>query len=171
MQTYTHAAIGAALGAAFFPGDYVAEAALVTASVAPDLVMVPAFLVDKLAGRKPLEYQTEELMVLKEMSHSVVLWSGFLALVWLFGLIAPLYAFALGGLAHVVVDVFTHGSGPKENRPFWETDLAFMWPLPLDLRPLGLWEYRKDAGDLTPKAFELFVLIASLFLATLLWLR
>ena len=79
-------------------------------------------------------------------------------------------AFMLGGCTHSIVDVFTHGTGPKEKRPFWDTDLKFMWPFRLDLRPLGLWEYRYDHGVLTPKPFELLVLIACAAYIALKWL-
>jgi membrane-bound metal-dependent hydrolase YbcI (DUF457 family) len=164
MQTYTHMAMGAVLGTAFSPGNHIAEAVCVIASAVPDLTMVPQYALDMLAKRQPMTKQSSGLMIAKEIGHSLPLW--FLIFILTIFFVSPMQSIALagvlGGLAHIIVDVLTHGTGSKSSRPYWDTDTKFMWPTQYDLRPLGLWEYRIDYGVLRPKPFELFVLFACL---------
>ena len=164
MQPYTHLAIGAAVAEVFFPGQYPAEAACVIASVAPDFTMVPQYGFDLLAGRTPMIQQSSRLMLVKEIGHSLPLWAllGILSMFLTPPLQPIVLAAGIGGLIHCIVDVFTHGTGPKEKRPFWDTDVKFMWPTRIDLRPLGLWEYRTGYGVRMPKPFEALVLICCL---------
>jgi membrane-bound metal-dependent hydrolase YbcI (DUF457 family) len=161
VQTYTHVAIGVAAAEVCFPGNRMAEAVCIIASAVPDLTMVPQYGFDLLAGRQPMTQQSSRLMLAKEIGHSLPLW----ALLGLIGTFLPLalglvvLASAAGGFLHIVVDILTHGTGPKENRPYWNTDTKFMWPTPYDLRPFGVWEYRIDYGTLRPKPFEACVLL------------
>lgn len=170
MQTYTHLVIGGALGAWLFPNSWSAQAACVGAAVLPDLVMIPVFLKDKLAGRQPMQNQSSALMVLKEIGHSLLLWLGLLICSWGWYEVSDtqlslwLLAAAVSGVSHVAIDIFTHGRGPKPARPYWETDLKFLWPTKIDLRPMGLWEYRYGHGILRPKPFEAVVLVLALAL-------
>ncbi len=159
MQTYTHVLMGGVIAAVFFRDNTIAQAGCVIASAAPDLTMVPQYLIDLAQKRQPMTQQSKRLMLFKEIGHSLPIWL-FLTIL---GLVLPspaILAFGLGGLTHSIVDILTHGTGSKENRPYWDTDLKFMWPTPLDLRPLGLWEYRIGPGVLRPKKFELFTDIA-----------
>lgn len=163
MQTYTHAIVGLALGVTFFRNNPVAQLACAATAMVPDLVMVPQFINDRLAGREPLKIQSKFLLFLKEVGHSLVVWAALAALVLWFvppELKAIGLAITLGGFSHGFIDVFTHGSGPKETRPYWDTDLTFVWPLPFDLRPCGIWEYRHTPPDLVPKLFEMIVILA-----------
>jgi membrane-bound metal-dependent hydrolase YbcI (DUF457 family) len=159
MQTYTHAWIGGAVGVILFPNNIAGQIACVAGSILPDVVMIPQFLWDKVNGRQPLKTQSSFLMSLKEIAHSLPIWS-ILTIVGatILSTYDILFAIGVGGLLHVFIDIITHGTGPKENRPYWDTDVKFMWPTRTDLRPLGLWEYRYGHGVLAPKPFEFFVL-------------
>jgi|GEM_PF-5479335 hypothetical protein len=178
MQTYTHLAVGTAIGgllAVYFPHQPLVPTACIIASIGPDLVMAPPYILAKLAHKPPLAEQGKFLMALKEMEHSLLLCMllgvgiRFLPEGWKFWQVIG-YAFVWGWLSHIVIDIFTHGAGPKENRPYWETDLMFMWPLPIDLRPLGLWEYRYGTGILwPPKPFEAIVLGLATGVAIVAW--
>ena len=163
MQTYTHAAIGAAVGAMLFPNNFVLQGACAAGAMAPDLVMVPQYLIDVAAGRKPMTVQSKRFILIKELSHSLPLWAITAAVCMLLAVqlwpgffTAILWAGAVGGLSHLPIDVLTHTS-PR----FAKEDLGMLWPFKTRLQ-VGGWDYRKDYGNLTPKPFEVFVLVASL---------
>ncbi len=165
--------MSAALGAALFTDNYLAQAVCVAASVIPDFALIPQYVSDRRAGRKPLVHQSRMTILLREIGHSIPLWVSLGVLFHLFlpqDLRAVGDALALGGLGHALVDVFTHGTGPKETRPYWETDIKSMWPFPIDLRPLGIWEYRIDQGSVWTKPQEASLLYGALMTAVALWI-
>ena len=173
MQTYTHAAVGGVLGITLFPDKPLAQAVCIITSMVPDLVMVPQFIFDRLAGREALKVQSKRMMLMKEIGHSLVVWIvlGTIGIMVLPLALQPIgLAATLGGFFHGFVDVFTHGKGPQEQRPFWDTDLTSMWPLPVDLRPWGIWEYRHTPPDLVPKPPEVVVLLACAAFIAYQWL-
>jgi hypothetical protein len=159
MQTYTHVLMGGVIAAIFFRDNTLAQVGCIVASAVPDLTMVPQYLKDLVAKRQPMTQQSDKLILWKEIGHSFLLW--FLLTVLGATLLAKfgptLLATALGGLTHTIVDILTHGTGPRENRPYWDTDVKFMWPTSMDLRPLGVWEYRIAHGVLRPKPVEAMV--------------
>jgi hypothetical protein len=162
MQTYTHAALGAALGAALFPDNLALQGACAVGAMIPDLVMVPQYLIDVANGRKPMTAQSMRFIMMKELSHSIPLWTvatlGTFMATWLWPshLASIVWASAIGGLSHLPIDVLTHTS-PR----FAKDDLGMLWPFKTRIRING-WDYRKDYGDLTPKPFEMIILIVSL---------
>ena len=169
MQTYSHAAIGAALGALVFPDNASAQATCIAASVAVDFPMAYQYAQDNFHSRQPLMHPSCGVLEVNEASHSLPLW----LLLGLCSLFLPdMFKWtAIGGMAHVIIDVLTHGKGKREQRPFWLTDVTFMWPLPLDLRLLGVWEYRYGHGILRPKPLELLVLLISAATTLCLWFQ
>ena len=159
VQTYTHVVVGVALGTTLFHDNYPAQVACIISSVAPDVPAASQFLFDLLHGRKPLEHQGNKLMLLQEISHSLPLWILLLLLTWLLNFSWQVigYALAVGGIGHILIDVFTHGKGSKEKRKF--TGLTFIWPLQFDLRTFGVWEYRIYPGILRPKLPEVILIL------------
>ena len=164
MQTFTHAVVGVALGSLLFPESPVLTACLVFGSVAPDLVLVPEFIIDKLAGRVPF---SGELGFMRKFflkpSHSMVLWS---LLVWLGWIISqPLWVLAIGGVLHLFIDLCSHGD-PEMNR----RDPPYLWPITKQKLHVGNWEYRIAVGQLWPvKPFEAFVIFVSVLVLTFKW--
>jgi membrane-bound metal-dependent hydrolase YbcI (DUF457 family) len=161
VQTYTHGVIGVALGLLIFPQQPLAQLAFAVGAMTPDVVMIPAFALDRLKGRQALVAQGPLLRLAKNLSHSVLLWALLLAFVWYARSVVPLWAaqmfipFALGGLSHMAVDVFTHGDA-RLNRQ----DSLYFWPLQSRPFNIGTWDYRYDHGVLWPlKPFELGVFI------------
>lgn len=128
MQTYSHLILGATIAAWCGKGLDV-QASCAFGSIVPDMVMVPAFILDKLKGRTPLKELTPRLIALIEASHSLFLWFGALVLC----IFAPqvLWWLALGGFLHVCVDLFSH------NDPKFSMKCGFLWPLPFRLRGIG----------------------------------
>ncbi len=164
VQTLTHLAIGAAIGAVAFPHQPIVQLACVAASVGPDVVMMPLFALDKLQGRQPLTRQGPIVLTLKELSHSVFL-CGACGLIGTLLMLPIVTAFALGWLVHIVIDILTHAD-PKFQAV---GDPNYIWPLG-SLRRFGVWEYRIATGQLWPlKPFELLVLIAACGIAVLGW--
>ncbi len=128
-------------------------------AIAPDMVMVPMFLRDKLQGRQPMTQQGRLIMATKEISHSLPVWLSLLCIAsWMKGgmlqdvLILFLTAGILGG---ILPDIPTH----SEER-YRDTDCTFLYPLgPMAKIILGTdtlrwmsakWEYRIDFGILWP---------------------
>ncbi len=157
MQTLTHVFIGAALGVTVFPNDHWAQLACAVGAGAPDGTMVPQFIYDKIRGRKALEDMPWFVKILGEITHSFVI----LAIVCALGrtyvsaedlplsVVYAFWAFCLGWLSHIVIDIFTHGDA--EKFPF---DYSHLWPLPWPIR-VTWWDYRYDSGKLWPlKPFE-----------------
>lgn len=145
----------------------------IAGAIAPDLVMVPMFLMDKVRGKQPMTKQGPDIMALKELSHSIPVWLLAMLLVIIIfphGILAQLgFVFTLSGLfGGVLPDIPTH----SEER-FKETDCTFLYPANSFFKhTLGIdrirwpnenWEYRYDHGILWPlKPFELwfnFILI------------
>ena len=148
MQTYSHALFGACLGAYFFPQDHLSQAACVFGSVLPDVVQIPAYIVDRLRGMKPLLNVSDTIVLLKNITHSIVLWSA--GLLAVFTVEEPfVLGFVLGGLTHALTDALTHCD------PKYQHDAGFLWPSSTDLsRYTGIWDYRIDHGVLRPKLPE-----------------
>lgn len=125
-------------------------------SVLPDLVMGYTFFTDKIAGRRPLEYQPGWLLVAKEITHNLLIWGPIVFLSWYCNHSLLLF-FGLSGLLHTIIDVLTHG---KKDSPHNKNDCKYTAPI-YDLKKLNLaiWEYRIEIGSLKPKPFELGVCI------------
>lgn len=135
-------------------------------AVAPDVVMVPMFIWDKVKGRQPMTNEGPITYVLKELSHSLPLWIALFLFAWLTlpeGVLRDLsLVFVVCGLfAGVLPDIPTH----SEER-FRRTDCTFLYPLNDVFKklfgfsalrwPNEKWEYRFDHGVLWPlKPWEL----------------
>lgn len=173
MQTYTHLVVGLVAGKILFPHNLYAQTACVFGSVLPDLVMVPKFALDKIRGKEPMAEQSDALMTVKEISHSLPLWV-YVALFgsgYGMGVISQfILAFSLGGILHIFADVLTH-----RDLQYRKYDLSCMWPmnicLNLTLYGFAPWEYRKANGDLTPKIGEGIILAILIITYTFLWIR
>ncbi len=167
MQTYTHLAMGAALGLGLCPDQPLATVAFMVGSVAPDLSMVPAFIWDKLHGRQPLAVQTPMTMFLKNIGHHVGVWGIIAATASIVptSLAAVVLAFGLGGLIHIFVDM------PSHNNPkFADTDASYLWPAKNPR--FGSWDYRRGHGVLWPPKWpEGLVLIVSVLATAFLALN
>lgn len=163
MQTYTHIPIGALTGAVAFPGQPLAQVVCIVAAILPDVVMIPTFVLDRIAGRQPLVAQPLWLLWIKEISHSLILSFAVLSVGLL--LYEPLIlALGLGWLSHVLVDIFTHGD-PR----FQSADPHYAWPLG-SLRKLGRWDYRIKTGALWPvKPLEMLVFYVTTVGTLLVW--
>ena len=150
---HTHLVVGACIGALVFDHNYAAVVACTTGAVAPDTVMIPPFIVDKLRGWQPLAQQGPLLLLLKNLSHSVPLWMILCIVGWY---THPLiFALAIGGLSHPLIDMFTHGN-PELN----EQDSRYFWPVQKNPWNIGTWDYRYRPGDLWPiKPLEKIVLV------------
>ena len=164
MRTYTHAVLGAALGAALFPDNSFFQGSFAVGAMIPDLVMVPQYLIDVAVGRKPMTAQSRRFIMMKELSHSIPLWTiatlGMFITTWLWPsfLASSVWAITIGGLSHLPVDILTHTSPG-----FAKDDLGMLWPFKTRLRING-WDYRKDYGDLTPKTFEAIIDILAILI-------
>lgn len=169
MQTYTHLAMGTALGLGLCPDQPLAIAALMVGSIAPDLSMVPAFMWDKLHGRQPLAVQTAMTMFLKNIGHNVAIWGMAVAAGTLMpaSIFAIFLAFGLGGMIHILLDMFSHND-PK----FRETEAKYLWPITNEHIGIGSWDYRRGAGILWPPKWpEELVLIVSVLVTAFLVLN
>lgn len=159
VQTYTHLLIGGAIGAVWFREDPAAQASLVIGSCAPDLVMVPSFLLDKVRGRVPLKEQGPAVIAMKKASHSIPLSLFF----WLFPwpLQQSLGIFFAAVFLHACIDELTHGIGAAKI-----CDESCFWPFTLEFEGLrqkiGIWEYRYGPGVLRPKPLEAFICLVLL---------
>lgn len=163
MQTYTHASIGALIGLAYFPHQPVAQLLCIGAAVAPDIVMMPTFLLDRMPGRQALTNQPRWLLATKELSHSLPLSAGML-LIGLHRNWPLLIAIGIGWLSHVIIDMLTHG-----NPCFQENDPHYIWPFG-SLRKIGVWDYRIQTGQLWPvRPFELIILVSTSMVAVILF--
>lgn len=143
MQTYTHLVAGAALGSLIFPDAPLGVGLCAVGGVVPDLIMVPNFVSDTLQGKVPLAHQPRWLRVGKEISHSTFFWTILLwAGRWFNN--PMLMALALGGVSHVVIDMYTHGDLALNQK-----DHHILWPLPSP-HSIGSWDYRYRTGALWP---------------------
>ena len=168
MQTYTHLLIGLVTGKALFPDNIWVQGACATGAILPDLVMVPKFALDRIRGKKPMTQQSDRLMAIKEMSHSLPLWVA-IGLIGLFPLgmmQSHVLAFSLGGVSHIATDILSH-----RDYQYRKYDLTYMWPLPFSLYGFAPWEYRKGHGDLSPKPLEAVVIFILVVAYSLLWLK
>lgn len=179
MQTYTHLGIGAFVGAWVAPGDYVAQFACMVGAVAPDLILVPKFILDKLAGKQPFEEQSDSLLLAKEITNSIPMFSlvfAFLFLIeichswlvlffseWILLGASWSFAFILNYLIHLCIDLPTHC-----GKEYKDTDPSFFWPFKVEL-DLGIWEYRYGPGVLKPKPFEALVFALTVLATAVLW--
>jgi hypothetical protein len=158
MQTYTHAAIGILAGVIIFPHDYFRQSVCAIGAIAPDVILVPKFIFDKLSGKQVLAKQSKRLLVAKEIVNSIPL---FLMLYLGWFLLAKITAwyelltmsFLFNYLVHLFIDAFTHG-----DKKYYDSDPTFLWPWKKRLA-IASWEYRYDFGVLRPKPFELILLI------------
>ncbi len=161
MHTYSHFVIGTVAGKMLFPNSVAAQIVLVTASVLPDLVMVPQFLMDKVRHKQPLAEQSKGLLFAKSASHSIPLWFTIALLpallpflsttptqeqLWFQGVVL---AFLIGWLLHLIIDCFTHN-----GKEYSDTETGCFWPSPIRPQILGMWEYRYGPGILQPKPLE-----------------
>jgi len=134
----------------------------IVGSVAPDLVMVPSFFLDRLAGKQALAQQGRVLRLMKNLSHSFVLWGLVVAIDLHLWQSLPAYlatavlALGVGGVSHMTIDLFTHG-----NNRLNQMDALYLWPLQRQPFNIGSWDYRYDHGVLKPKPLERMVLIVA----------
>ncbi|MBX4192520.1 metal-dependent hydrolase [Candidatus Parcubacteria bacterium] len=156
MQTYTHGAIGLFLGTLLSRNPLV-QAACAMGAMAPDGFTALKWVWDWIGDKPPLEKQGRLLQFGKHVAHNALLW---LALLYVsFVIVDPppstlLYVFALGGLSHLVVDLFTHG-----DPQFQADDCYYFWPAQYRPWNIGRWDYRITTGSLWPlKTFELVTL-------------
>jgi hypothetical protein len=149
-------------------------------AIAPDMVMVPMFLRDKLQGRQPMTSTGPIMMAIKEISHSIPVWLLLLMIALYFvNNSAPRDMFMLfitaGLVGGVIPDIPTH----SEER-FRETDCTFLYPFgPLTRVLIGTetlrwksnrWEYRIDHGVLWPlKTWEKYFNYIMLVMIGILW--
>lgn len=139
----------------------------IVGAVAPDLVMVPMFVMDKIRGRQPMTEQGPVIMALKELSHSIPIWSMML-FVTLF-IPRSIYSqvmsmFMVSGLlGGILPDIPTHS-----EEKYKDTDCTFLYPFNGFFKwmrgvdrirwPNDTWEYRYGHGVLWPlKPFELWI--------------
>jgi len=162
VQTYTHCSIGAVIGALGFAHEPLSQAACVVGAVAPDLVIAFQYAVDVLRSRPPLVNQPRWMIVMKEASHSLLLWGAVL----LFFRQGVAHAFCVGVVSHILIDGLTH-----KGVQFTQYDSSLLWPFTRYRlgRLIGLWEYRYGVGVLSPKPFERVVLIISTLVAVKLF--
>ncbi len=159
VQTYTHLLLGVAGGIALFPDSRVEQIAFTVGSVLADTEAARIMIIDVLKKRAPFAQQSEFSKGIVEWWHSLLLWVA----ITVTALVVPsngLLPFALGGIIHVVIDIFTHSGEGK-----YESDPTFLYPLRWRLN-LCIWEYRYDHGVLMPKPFEALVcslMIGSIF--------
>jgi hypothetical protein len=162
LQTYTHLLIGACVGALTHPGELIPTVACAFGATLPDVVQVPRYMLDKLAGRQPLAEVSPRIRALKNAAHSILVWFALLVGAWFLAW-PSLVGLCLGGLTHPIIDALTH-KDPK----YWKNDAGFLWPLPVRLaRYTGVWDYRIDHGVLRPKPPE--AVVCALALAVLSW--
>lgn len=178
MQTYTHLAIGAALGTLAYRNDPLAQLCCVIGAGGSDVGFALEFAAHKFKGLAPMKQKRPRwLREIGEAAHSLPLWFAVLVAIWFSAdtrLFVLALAFEVGWISHIVVDVLTHGGG-KDGKKFSETDVTFMWPLNhiserADLRPLAIAEYRIDHGVLWPlKPFEQNTLLACVAVTSAVW--
>ncbi len=164
MQTYTHLAIGSALGVALFPHDVPLQVLCVTGSIVPDLVMIPSYVMDRFAGRNPLEKRPKWMRIPLEVSHSVFMWIGLLII----GTTWPaVFSVGLGGFVHVLIDIATHADSRIGKNDPW-----YAWPF-FNLQTAGFWDYRWSTQTKLwpPKPFEALVLFVAITTTLILWLQ
>jgi hypothetical protein len=168
LQTYTHLAMGAAVGAALFPHEPLVQAACLAGAVIPDAPMITLFGLDKLSGRPPMAYQSPIWILAKNLCQDLILWVLIGLVGWLYrydGILGSvLIALGVNGAIHVVVDRYSHGD-PK----FQENDGSYLWPFATWHRT-G-WDYRIRIGQLWPtKRAEAFVIAACVLVTVLGWI-
>lgn len=168
MQTYTHFAIGSLMAVACYPDNLWGQAAVVAGSVASDFVPAVKYALDKSRDIRPFSHESKRLMILTEISHSLLIW---LFLGWLAQAVCPwllakllVNAFWLGGLSHLAIDALTHADNKN-----WT--VGMLWPIPGHLPGwIGIWEYRYGNGILRPKPPEAAIFSLSILAALWLWL-
>lgn len=164
MQTYTHMLAGAFIGASFFEGNLLAQAACAIGAVLPDVVQVPKYVLDLVQGRQPLAKVSPRIIRLKNAAHSIVIWVILFALALATG-VPTIIALAAGGLSHPLIDCLTHS-----DEKYRHVEAGFLWPFPLKLAQYtGIWDYRIDHGVLRPKPLEAVVDIVLVIGTVVMW--
>ncbi|MBU3901028.1 hypothetical protein KKF25_00025 [Patescibacteria group bacterium] len=126
-------AVGLAASQLLFPGNNVAQATMVAATVVPDVPAAIQFALDVLKKKRPLVEQSKRFVMVQEVVHSLI--------VWLAVLMLPFPVFC-GVYSHLFLDFISHS-----GKEFEKTDPGMLWPIPVKLR--GLFEYRTaGAGGL-----------------------
>ena len=167
MQPYTHFVIGGALGACLFPNEQILQLSCAVGGVIPDLAAAPQYAIDLIAGRKPMTKQSDRLILLKEISHSLPIWILAVIIIIVSKSIWPDFIYQMimvamiGWFSHIPVDAISHN-----NPKFAKEDLTLMWPLGMKMH-IGNWDYRYDYGVLKPKPFELFLCVALIILVAI----
>jgi membrane-bound metal-dependent hydrolase YbcI (DUF457 family) len=149
----THALAGIALAVAS-TDNLLMGAALTAGAVAPDSVTFFTLFLKKSPDGKSFANGIPKWLRLGiEASHNLFVWTTLILMSWTFsdwfdGWLGLLVAFSIGGLLHVIIDVFTHG-----GKEFFKTDCKYAWPI-ADLRSLGFCEYRRRHGEVWPIHFR-----------------
>ena len=174
MQTYTHLAVGAAIGATLFPHDYVAQAGCIVGAASSDVAFALEYASDRIKGLKPFASRPWVIREIGEAAHSVPVLLFFVATVAMDQNSVPhdiasfLSALSVGWISHILIDMFTHGGDMSQHgKMLAATDVSYLWPLnkidPMVRIQPRVWEYRYDHGVLWPlKPFEQLVLYSSI---------
>jgi hypothetical protein len=171
VQSYTHLAIGATVGAMVFPHLPEVQLACLVGAVAPDVPTALLYGLDRLSGRRPLSHQPKGWILVKNICQNIFLWVAVALTGLTLGLLhwppsivaTMLVALGVNGAIHVIVDSFTHGNPELQKEDGW-----FAWPVSRWQR-VG-WDYRINVGQLwPPKTFEKYVLVFCLFSTIFLW--
>jgi hypothetical protein len=165
LQTYTHALIGALASYYIAPANYYVLSASVTAAVLPDVPSFIKLIKDRITGSEPFINQSKEFILVKEIFHSIPLFSLLYLLVISFAFIQTdfsfpvvwimtlLGVFLVNAIMHQLNDALTHC-----GQEFKKDDQTCLWPLKVRLSDyIGFWEYRKRPGCLVPKLPELVI--------------
>jgi len=167
VQTYTHLAIGLVASQLLFPGDFVAQAVTVGATLAPDVPTAMWYALDKLQGKKPFRNIKERWVFHQaiDITHSLVTW------LWLVFLPAYLMLPMIAGVySHLWLDVISHNDKGTDPDPSW------VWPLEL-ISPKfwlrGLFDYRAIGGDNVGNLWtplDIVLSLLSIFAAAVIYL-
>lgn len=184
MQTYTHLAVGTAIGGLLAHIAPTEQTLVVTATVIgagmPDVPIAFQMLADMFYHKRaPFSeaHNQPGWMLAKEVSHShpvfftLTVLFGFVSVTTYTNLGVPLIMMVTGFLygvnSHILIDELTHC-----GKEYKETDQSCFWPLyPHVIKNkaselIGIAEYRLSAGALWPlKPFELVTLVASAIVA------
>ena len=152
MFVYSHAVVGAALGA-LVRNTKSAMLWGAGGGVLPDVPMGVQIGITLLSGHSPWHIKWSSATVtISDALHSLPLCSLLLVCGWS----RPQFrALALGLVSHSLMDAMTHTVTP-------DFKASYMWPLKWQLGSLiGIWEYRRAKDALVPKLPEVILDVAA----------
>jgi len=150
-----------------FTGILILYALGIIGAFAPDSVMVPEFLTDKLRGKQAMTDQGEWVLEVTDLSHSLPIWLGVSFVCWFYWFSLPENTYVsmtfLAVYSALMVGVFPDVPTHSEKR-FEVTDCTFLYPYnELCNRLFGFskirwphekWEYRFNHGVIWPLNFR-----------------